>query len=183
MDNSSPADPSEFYNARAAAGGWSSRCSPATGFDTPELNALLAVWNEKARDHWPRRADFDARSLKPFLRNIAIVERVESGGARYRLRYFGSDFVRLFGEQSGRFVDEFLPPENLPRWTLAYETVLLAGLPMRFTAEFAIPRISFLKAESFSAPLAAEAGMGSMLLTAMYVTPKADLAQVSASSP
>ena len=180
MDNA--ADPAALFNAHAEAEGWSTRCSAAGDFQTPELSALFAIWNAKARAHWPRRADFDARALKPFLRNIAIIERHEADAAvRYRLRYFGTDFVRLFGEQSGRFVDEFLPPANLPRWTLAYETVLLAHAPLRFTAEFSIPQISFLKAESFSAPLAVETASPPLLLTAMYVMPKADPAALSAS--
>jgi len=182
MDNAAPTDPVALYNAHAEAEGWSTRCFSACDFQTPELAALFAIWREKGRERWPRRADFDARTLKPFLRNIAILERHEADArVRYRLRYFGTDFVRLFGEQSGRFVDEFLPPANLPRWTLAYETVLLAHAPLRFIANFSMPQISFLKSESFSVPLAAESGAPPLLLTAMYVSPKSEPAALSAS--
>ncbi len=174
MEHDLHADPPGRYNAHARALGWTTRCFAQLDFYTPELNALRDLWAAKsAGGHWPARADFDARALKPFLRNLAIVERTPAP-VRYRLRYFGSDFVRLFGEQSDRFIDQYLPEANLPRWTLGYDTVLAGSVPLRFTARFQLPAIDYLKAESFSAPLSNGGAPPDMLLTAMYVSPSED---------
>ncbi|MEJ0044700.1 MAG: hypothetical protein WDM81_21870 [Rhizomicrobium sp.] len=64
------------------------RADTTLKFDCPELNAIRDVWAEKAEagGGLPSRADFDARTLKPFLRNVSIVERAThpSGRPSYR---------------------------------------------------------------------------------------------------
>ena len=158
------------------------RCYTALQFDHPELNALRDVWNEVAAKHPPTRADFDARKLKPFLRNIAIIERVTSGSApaRYRIRLHGSAIAQWFGEQTGHFIDEFIPQRTLPRWTAGYDVVFAHGAPLRFISRFELPQINYLDGESFSAPLVDEAGNTNLVLSAMY-TQRKDLFRTVAS--
>jgi hypothetical protein len=166
------------HNVFAEKAGWGTRCYTALEFERPELNALRDVWFEIAsRKSTPTRADFDARTLKPFLNHVTFVDRFcgEDSRPRYRIRLMGSEVARLFGEQTGRFVDEFIPPQNLPRWTMGYDVVMHAGVPLRFTSRFELPQVSFLDGESFSAPLARKGDTPSGILSALYVKPKESL--------
>jgi hypothetical protein len=167
----------EKYNHYAESHGWNSRCYSELQFETPQLNQLRDTWFEIAEKKKgpPSRADFDARTLKPFLTNISLVDCVtqKKGRSRYRFRLVGSELTRLFGDQTGRYADEFFPPASLPRWVMAYDIVIDTGRPMRFTSRFILPLISHLDGESFSAPLVSEGKHGWGLLTALYVKPRA----------
>jgi len=155
------------------------RADTALNFDTPELNALRDVYHEKARaaGGLPSRADFDARTLKPFLRHVSIVERAENSAGRmsYRYRFYGSALAQRFGEQTGQFIEMSIPIDRLPRWIAAYDAVLESKSPMRFLSSFEIPRVSYLNGESFSAPLANEGRKPTTILACTYFTPKAHL--------
>ena len=148
-------------------------------FDAPELNALRDVWLEKSilAGGLPARADFDARTLQPFLRHISIVERAinPAGRTSFRFRFYGSALTQRFGEQTGQFIEMSIPSDRLARWTAAYDAVLEAGKPMRFLSYFEIPRVSHLNGESFSAPLANGARKPNTILAATYFTPKIEL--------
>ena len=156
------------------------RADTALKFDAPELNALRKVWDEKARSAGglPSREDFDARTLKPFLRHISIVERAthSSGRQSFRYRFYGSELTQRFGEQTGQFLEMSIPLDRLTRWIKAYEAVLDAGRPMRFLSYFEIPRVAYLNGESFSAPLSNGGRKPNTILACTYFTPKVALA-------
>jgi hypothetical protein len=172
-------DPAKRLNAVSQKEGWSMRSDTALKFDAPELNALRDVWNEKAQiaGGLPARADFEARTLKPFLRHISIVERAVNplGRPSYRFRFFGSALTQRFGEQTGQFIENSTPPEKLPRWLAGYDAVLEGGRPMRFLSYYEIPRVSYLNGESFSAPLSNGGRKPDTVLAATYFTPKPEL--------
>jgi len=153
------------------------RADTALKFDSPELNALRDVWNEKAMaaGSLPARADFDARTLKPFLRHVSIVERAThpSGRPSYRFRFYGSALAQRFGEQTGQFIEMSIPPDRIKRWIAGYDAVLEGGVPMRFLSYFEIPRVSYLNGESFSAPLSNGTHKPTTVLAATYFSPKA----------
>jgi hypothetical protein len=178
MGWSSGGDAVAALNAQAIAMGWGTRCYEDLDFVQPELNALRDVWRGKARaTGWPSRADFDARSLKPFLTHIAILERVanEDGTARYRFRLSGTDLVRQFGEPAGRMLDEVLPAQFLERWTAGFDTVLASRQPLRFVSRLQLPQVNWLEGECFLAPLANGAAPPTMILGAMYMTKREQL--------
>src|SRR6266481_7226172 len=172
-------DPAKLLNMRSQREGWAMRSDTELIFDAPELNALRDIWNEKATlaRGLPSRADFDARTLKPFLRHVSIVERAvnPAGRSSYRFRFYGSDLAQRFGEQTGQFIEMSVPLDRLPRWIAAYDAVLDAGGPMRFLSYFEIPRISYLNGESFSAPLSNGGRKPNTILAATYFTPKGEL--------
>ncbi|HWD29145.1 MAG TPA: PAS domain-containing protein [Rhizomicrobium sp.] len=153
-------------------------------FDRPELNQLRDVWREKARatGGLPSRADFDARTLKPFLRHVSIVERAinPAGRESYRFRFYGSALAQRFGEQTGQFLEMSIPPDRLPLWIAGYDRVLAADGPLRFVSRFEIPRISYLNGESFSAPLSNNGRKPNTVLACTYFTPKAQALSASA---
>jgi hypothetical protein len=171
-------DPAEVLNAVSQREGWSMRADTALHFDAPELNDLRKVWEAKAANGLPSREDFDARTLKPFLRHISIVERAinPAGHVSYRYRFFGSALAQRFGEQTGQFIEMSVPLDRLPRWIKAYDSVLEAGRPMRFRSYYEIPRVSYLNGESFSAPLSNGDRKPTTILAATYFSPKVELA-------
>jgi len=164
-------------NEESARGGWTTLCDPSLAFDTPQLLALAKMWRSKAEalGRCPSRSDFDARELKALLRNLAIVERVGADKPRYRFRYYGSEFVPLLGEQTGRYMDEFIPKEFLPRWIIGYEAVAKTGAPLRFVSNFQLPKINYLSGETFVAPFNNPRSQNQTFLVAMYVKPKETL--------
>jgi len=89
-------------------------------FERAELNQLREIWREKSKARGcAKRADFDARTLKPYLRNMLILDVVEQEDEtrRYRYRYMGSSIVEVFGEQTRRFVDSAEQNRTLDRRT------------------------------------------------------------------
>jgi hypothetical protein len=179
MTHASPEKIAGAMNTRCVTLGWGTHCDATMQFETPQLIALTKLWRAKAGKlgRHPSRGDFDARELKTLLRNLAIVELVGETDPRYRFRYYGSEFVPLLGEQTGRFLDEFMPPAHLPRWTMGYEAVMSAGVPLRFEHCFELPQLSYLKGESFVGPLFAASNSNALILCAMYLQPKHALSE------
>ena len=164
------------YNAYAEKSGWSARVQPDLVFRQPELMKLCELWLEVAnrKGSLPARTDFDAAALQPFVTHIAFVECIpqKAGRSRYRIRQIGSELVRLFGDRTGQYIDEYFPANSLPAWLMGYDVVVDAGAPMRITQKFILPLMSHLEGEAFSAPLAAEGKSARGLFTALYVRPK-----------
>src|SRR5258708_11294956 len=97
-------------------------------FERPELNQLRDIWRQKSADKgYASRADFDARTVKPFMRNMTILDVVPQpdGTRRYRHRYMGSSLVEVFGEQTGRYLDEFVAPVKVAPSTAGHDLVIL----------------------------------------------------------
>ena len=139
-------------------------------FEQPELNQLRDVWYEKAAGRpIPYRSDFDARALKPVLRNIVILQQVLDGVlVRYRIRLMGSELTRLVGEGTGRFLDECVRPEAVPLWRAAYDAVMGAQAPLRIHTQYEAHRVNYLTSESFNAPMLDADGNASLLLSCAY---------------
>jgi len=162
------------YNEAAKAGGWSSQCDPSLTFFRPQLTDLLALWHEKAKDGIPARSIFDARSLKPVLSNMLIVERVQDGDEqrRWRFRYFGSELVKLLGEFTNQALEDALAPEHAARWGFLYDCVVEGTAPARIVTSYQLAKIDYRDGEGLIVPLANEQGHTSLVLSATYVRPK-----------
>jgi len=170
MDGFAATDPAGVVNAYATEQGWPLRGSAVLEFDRPELNQLRDIWLEKAAGTpIPYRSDFDARTLKPMLRNVVILEHVEDGGRwRYRIRLMGSEISRLMGEGTGRFLDECVSANTLPRWLIAYDAVMEAQVALRFLSRYEAQRVRYLTSESFIAPMLDARGNPTLLLSCAY---------------
>jgi hypothetical protein len=155
------------FNALAAREGWPTLCDRTVHFDRPELAALLSLWHQKAGPSGiPARADMTPRVLKPFLRDVAIYERVSDGAGsrRYRVRLLGDTVAHVMGDLTGKFIDKAVAPKFLPRWYASLDATLAAGAPLRFLSRSDTNDMSFLVAEYFSAPLLGPDGTPSMVL-------------------
>jgi PAS domain len=157
-------------NTQAEMRGWPYRCDPSQTFDRPELTALGELWHTKNDDGLPTRASLDMRTLKPFVRNIFLMDRIGQKGVwRYRFRLFGSNLVHLFGEHTGRYLDEMVSPALLQNWLACFDTTIRYGGPLRFINYYRTQTNGFLKGEFFAAPLAEEAPDQPLVLAATFV--------------
>ena len=171
MSSDNDCMPCAELNAIAQANNWPMQCDGTLAFEHPALCDLLALWQAKAAGGIPARTDFDMRVLKPYVPHIFILEQ-EDEGRRYKFRLFGSALLLLFGEHTGRYLDEMVPADLLPGWQAVYNTVLQARRPLRILTPFRLPSDQFLKGEIFTAPMTDGAGAKRMILAATYVSPR-----------
>ncbi|HTK79855.1 MAG TPA: PAS domain-containing protein [Rhizomicrobium sp.] len=165
---------SRTFNERAQLEGWSSNCDESLAFARLELRSLLNVWRGFAvGERIPSCKDFTPRTLKSLLRSVAVFERVTNGKVRYRVKLMGTAFTDVMGEQSGKYLDEAMPKEFLPRWSAALDAVLEAGMPLRFVAKSDAGKKSYLVGEFLGAPLLTDAGSPTMVLAAAHFAPPA----------
>lgn len=173
MNLTPAATASQSFNAKARQAGWASLCDATLAFVRPEFGELLCLWREHAEaEGLPFRKHFGPRSLKALLRHVAIYERVENGEARYRVRLMGTAFADAMGDLSGRFIDEAVAPEFLPRWYAALGAAIEARAPLRFVSRLDTVNKSYLVAEYFEAPILADDGSASLILAAGHFAPR-----------
>jgi len=171
MDAVTHSDAIGAYNARAKAMGWTLRCAPAAGFRRTELADALDLWRTKADGRkMPSRADMSARAMKPFLRQMSIVERVATEkGARYRVRLHGSKLASYLGDKTGRYLEEVMPPGTAASYAAVYDTMLKLLVPLRLVINYESPKIDYLSGESLIAPLAAPGKASPLILSVTYL--------------
>ena len=175
MGQLKPIDAAWELDRKAQLEGWPFHCDAILDFERPELNALRDLWRSRSQGKLaPSRADFDARTLKSYLRNILIIERVflAPGCWRYRTRLAGTAVTEMIGDPTGKFLEEQLPLELVPRWASTYDATLDGGQPMRLVADFEIPQLAFLRGEALVAPLADRDGKLTLVFGCIYFKPK-----------
>jgi hypothetical protein len=171
----------QAMNARAEDAGWTFLLAPACDFEHPSLAAALALWQAKAAGRaMPFRSDMTARAMKPFLTNMSLIERVESGtGRRYRVRLHGSTLAGYLGDTTGKFLDDFVEPEQIGSYLGIYDTLLQLGVPLRVVSRYQAPKIDYLTGESLVAPLAVAGSGTPLILSVTYAKPRVDEPRVS----
>lgn len=170
------------YNRAAKAGDWHSLCDATLRFLHPDLIKLHDLWKSEAVDGGiPLRRTMSPRLLKSFLRDIAIYERIGMGETRrYRVRLMGTAFAQILGDLTGRFLDEAISPDILPRWYGALDATLGVKAPLRFVGREDTNQMTFLTGEFFSAPLAADDGQVNLVLGAARYSGKRPWSEVDA---
>lgn len=167
MDRESARGSAYAYNAMAKTHGWAAYCDHTLDFHWPPFEDLREIWSRaRVEGKPPPRSALTARLLKDYLRSLAIYERFldDKGVRRYRARLIGTAYADVYGELTGKVVDEIVSGEKLLRFHLALDQTLKSSEPLRVIAAADIPGKSFLSAEYFLAPLADEAGTPSMVL-------------------
>ena len=175
MSQLKPIDKAWELDRKARLEGWPFQCDATLEFERVELNELRDLWRSLAVGRTaPSRADFDARTLKPYLRNIMIIERVFVGPGRwrYRTRLAGTAVTEIIGDPTGKFLEEQLPLELVPRWASTYDATLDGGQPLRLVAEFELPQLAFLRGEALVAPLADRDNKLTLVFGCIYFKPK-----------
>ena len=77
----------------------------------------------------------------------------------------GSGVVEIFGELTGRFLDETIPEEYLSRWYSMVDIPLATGVPMRLVARGDTFDKSYIVGEHLCAPLRTDDGEVKLVLT------------------
>jgi len=175
--------PGARYMKMVQENGWVSFCDPQLAFRSSELVELSALWHQtRGADGIPKRVDFTPRVLKSCLPHVAIYERVAcpQKGVRYRVRLMGTRFADVMGDLTGKFLDEAIAPQFLPRWYAALDAVLDALVPLRFLSRSDTTDKKFLLGEFFEAPLLNDTGEPDLVLAAGIHSPMHSWKQVIA---
>jgi hypothetical protein len=158
------------YNRFAEQSGAPSRCDPSLSFETPELVQVASLWRDKSagRD-MPLRRDMNARALKAYLPHIILADVVDDAGRRrYRFRLMGTSIARMFGDHTGRFLDEAIVSPFRERWTAAIDAALQAGGPIRLSGRIEYRQLDYLAMEIFLAPIEQRDERAEFVLGATY---------------
>jgi hypothetical protein len=169
-----PADAIRSFNERAVAENWLVRCDDADNLVQPELATLRDLWRSKAANAGiPLRRDFDMRTLKTLVRHVSVIERVPGlRQTRFKFRLVGSEIAHVFGDSTGRFLDEVIAPRFVPSWRAAYALVLGLDDAIRLQSWYQIPQADFLTSESLCAPVRGARGTVDTVLSATYFAPR-----------
>jgi hypothetical protein len=149
------------FNAAAKLYRWPALCDPTCTFFYAKHHDALALWRSLSGiEGIPFRREMTARRFQPYLKSIFLYERVEPshGERRYRMRLMGSRIVQVFGEFTGKYLDEVVPENFLPRWEALPDAVLGTGAPLRFLVRSDTFDKAHMVAEYFCAPLRADDG-------------------------
>ena len=169
------------FNDAAGRGGWPILCDDSLRFDQPMLADLLKLWQSEAANGIPPRTAMTARKLQPFMRNIAIYERIGEGvQRRYRVRLMGSGIVQYYGELTGKYVEDFVPEKYIDRWYAVSDLPLLSKQPTRLLLRADTFDKSYMVAEYLCAPLNSDSGLTKFVLLGMIFDGKRPWAVVEA---
>lgn len=161
--------PGEAFNRLAAEKGWSARCDSALVFDSDDLGEMADLWRAKATHGLPRRADFSARELMARMPHLALFEAVEENGVRrFRFRLLGTALMRIYGEATGKFVDDHFSPAVAEIWTASLGATLKARVPLRYKGRVSYEKSDFFRVESVQLPLSESGGEADRVLLVMY---------------
>jgi hypothetical protein len=163
----------EALNAQAREKSWPARCDATLAFEEPQLAFFVQTWQSQLRGRvMPARSDVTVRVLKQHLHRIILLERVEDEqkGRRYRVRLMASGLAHIWGDMTGKYLDEVIPPHLLPRWHGFSDLVLHVRQPLRFTAKVEFQGKDFLVAELAIVPLSDDAGRPTMVMAAVHTS-------------
>jgi hypothetical protein len=136
---------------------------------TREATSLAgAYWHSRLDGRvMPSRADLNPAAMRNFTQNTGLIEiRHDSAPhVEYFIRRAGSDWEKVFGAMTGRFIHEFLPPEIEMRWRRVFDAVREKRAPVRVTTGIQFQAKTWLTTEMFVAPLG-ETGEPNMLFLA-----------------
>jgi hypothetical protein len=169
-------DPIARLKDRVKESGWGVTIDETLSFTHVELSSLYGLWRAKADaiGALPSREDFDIRMLKPFLRHVAILERVTGadGKSGFRIRLQGTTMAHFFGDQQGKMLESAVPPDLVDRWTSIYDALLDARRPLRLRGSYETENMNYLSTESFAVPLGNGAAPPVSVLSATYFMPR-----------
>jgi hypothetical protein len=146
---------------------------PSLQFLHPATAEALAYWTRKRGDRrCPLRQDIDPAEIPKLLRHALLFDRVPSDDPRgysWRYRLVGTSVAALYGETTGKRLDEGLPAVVLERNRAVMEEAVARVAPMRAVGRtHQIDQLRLL-AEAFVAPLSSS-GSAIDMIFAVVVT-------------
>jgi hypothetical protein len=167
----------QTYNRHAELEGVPHRVDPALAFEAPQLREALAVWRASAKGRLiPCRVDMTPKTMKGFLRHVAIVDVVpQPAGPRYRLRITGTEIERTLGHLPAGFLEDIVPEPLLSRWRGLLDLALSTKRPMRVFGRMEFRGRAYLSAELFLGALGIYPESPSAVLVVAHFEASADL--------
>ena len=163
----------QALNRKAAEQKWHHFCDPSLAFNDPIYKQFLALWRTKSGTRaMPARSELTPRDLKDFLRNIVIFQRDAARPSHYSWRVIGTGLTEVLGHNTGKALEDSVPPEFLPRWIECGDLVLDGGQPLRFLGRVHINGREYLDAEHLYVPLADENGQPLYIMGLCRYTPR-----------
>lgn len=160
------------FNKMSASHGWRQLCDPTLSFELPYYNDVVNLWRQKAApDRIPARSHISARDLKPFLRYIAMAERIQENPSVYRWKLIGTKVAEVLGEHTGKLFEDSVAPEHLQRWNEVCDMVLSGTQPWRFYGEVTVSGRDYLIADNLYLPLADDDGTPRFVMALCRYTP------------
>jgi hypothetical protein len=136
-------------------------------FRDRQLADALRLWrDQRGPEGMPRRSAFTPQNLQPFLKKVALFERIDGpdGRHRYRARLTGQMFGRIWTEMSGHIFDDKVPFAYLPRWYTIGDGLLAHGHPIRLIGLPEAFGRDYLVAEILLAPMLDDDGLATQIL-------------------
>lgn len=158
------------FNALAVANGWYARCDDSLSFDTPALHGLATLWREKAQGVLPSRCHFGPREMRGAMTQMALFDSVE-GGKRFFIRLLGTALTEIYGNITGKYIDEHFSPPVAEIWHASLNETLQARRPLRYKGRVSYEQRDFFAVESMQAPLSETGGKADRVLMVMYRLP------------
>ena len=152
---------------------WHYFCDPTLAFTDPFYIRFLDLWRAKAGTaSMPARSAMTPRDLKDVLRNIVVVQRDGANPSHYSWRVIGTGLTEILGHNTGKTLEDSVPPELLSRWIECGDLVLDGGQPLRFIGRVHLQGREYLDAEHLYAPLANDGGEPTYIMALCRYTPR-----------
>ncbi len=160
------------YNQKALREDWNQFCDPTLAFSDRFHASLLSVWEAKLGGRaMPSRSEMTPRDLKDALRNLVLLQREQQNPSRYRWRIIGTGITDILGHQTGKRLEDHIPPEHLHRWVDSYDMILTSEQPWRFFGRVRITSREYLDAEHLYVPLADDTGIPAFVMGLCHYRP------------
>lgn len=141
------------------------------GATHPRFGEIFDYWRRKApADRLPGRQHLDPVEIPQLLRHIALYDVIIGpAGQRFRARLVGTGAAEALGaDNTGRFVDDIMPPHAYPDFHAAYMDVVANRRPHYWERALPFANRDFLAIQRLALPLAAD-GMTVDVVLACYV--------------
>jgi hypothetical protein len=151
-------DPVQHVNDRARSEGWLTRADETLSFKRPELVKVAGIWKDLATPgRLPARSDFKARTLKPYLRNLIIMELIgQPPHRRYIHRNVGTEITQRLGELTSVALDDIPNSGAVEQWSAFLNAIVESRRALRLVTRSYLGPENRLSAELFAAPLASD---------------------------
>lgn len=135
----------------------------------PELSRLHDLWHEiGAGRELPSRADICPEALKPWLRNVALID-IERMPLRFRRRLVGTKIVDYQGtDETGRYLDD-RDPDAVDSWNMDdYVVCATRGTAIHRAERSTDSAGSEIRWERLLLPLASDGRTPDKILVALF---------------
>ncbi|MEQ9638722.1 MAG: PAS domain-containing protein [Alphaproteobacteria bacterium] len=142
---------------------------PSLRFLHPALAEALTYWSRKRGGAvFPTRADIDPLEIPALLRHVLLFDRVECAappGYTWRFRLVGTTVAALYGEHTGKVIEDALAPRFAARNRGVMEAAVERHAPMRAIGRTRYVSSQWLIGEALVAPLSSDGKRIDMLLS------------------